>query len=210
MQNTITIIVNGVINNPDFYKNILKNSNIIICADGGANHAQTFDIIPDYVIGDMDSITANLLRQLQNNTKTKVIIDKDQNKTDLELAITLAESLHPQGIIILGATGNDMDHTLANIMCLTKISPTINAYIIDNNNKIMLVEDTIDIKGRKDDIVSVIPITDVQGLTYQGLKWDMTDANINFGWLGVRNRMTSTKANITLTSGKILVIKSIC
>ena len=34
-----------------------KGFTTIICADGGANSAQKIGIIPDYIIGDLDSLT---------------------------------------------------------------------------------------------------------------------------------------------------------
>ncbi len=203
----IVIVVNGAISNMQLHQDILQQANTIICADGGANHAQQLAIIPDYVIGDMDSIDNALLQQLQKNQTTQVTIDEDQSKTDLELAINLAISLNPDVITILGAIGDNMDHTLANILCLRNIPKHIYASIVDANNTINLVTDKIDISGNKDDIISVIALTAVTGLTYQVLKWQVTNIDVPFGWLGVRNRMLGTQASISLKSGTIAVIK---
>ncbi len=203
----IVILVNGTVDSPQLHKNILSQSDVIICADGGANHAKRLDVIPDYVIGDMDSVEPKLLQQLQENQTTQVIIDEDQNKTDFELAIELAISLNPESIIILGAIGDNMDHTLANILSLKNIPAHIQASIVDANNAINLVTDEIEINGKQDEIVSVIALTEITGLTYNGLKWPMTNADVPFGWLGIRNRMLGDKASISLTSGIIAVIK---
>ena len=54
MKNKIAIIANGTIKDYDFHKKMLKDSDIIICADGGANKAEELQIIPDYIIGDLD------------------------------------------------------------------------------------------------------------------------------------------------------------
>ena len=58
MKNKIAIIANGTINDSKFHLELLKDSDIIICADGGANSAKELGIIPNYVIGDLDSKTS--------------------------------------------------------------------------------------------------------------------------------------------------------
>ena len=102
--------------------------------------------------------------------KTKIVKDTNQDKTDLELAISIAESLDPTQIIIFGAIGNRIDHTLANILCLVKIKENIISKIIDDRNIIELINENTDIIGEKKDIVSIIPITDTSNLKYSGLR----------------------------------------
>ena len=165
------------------------------------------DIIPDYIIGDLDSVSKSTISYFKELGKTKIIENKDQDKTDLELAIFLAETLVPNEINILGAIGNRIDHTLANIFCLNKIRSDIKAQIIDDKNIIELVEKPIDIIGDKDDIVSIIPLTDISGLSYNGMKWLVSDKDTEFGWFGISNRLTDNKSNISFSKGKILVIR---
>jgi len=205
MKNKIAIIAKGTINNTDFHKNLLEDVDIIICADGGVNNAKKIGVTPDFIIGDLDSADSSIL-DFYKNTKTKVIKDTNQDKTDLELALSLAESLDPHEILILGAIGDRIDHTLANILCLNKIKPGIKAQIIDDKNTVELVDKKIDIVGNKDDIVSVIPLTDVSGLSYTGLKWLVSDKHTKFGWFGISNRLTQNNATISLSEGKLLVI----
>ena len=207
MKNNIAIIANGTIRNINFHKKLLENINTIICADGGSNTAKLMNITPDYIIGDLDSVEPTLINFFKNQYKTKIIYNNDQDKTDLELAITLAESLDPNEILILGAIGDRIDHTLANILCLTYIQPKVKAKIIDEKNTIELVENSMDIFGNKNDIVSIVPLTDIFGLTYSGMKWLLSNKDIKFGWFGISNKLSEKKANISLTEGKLLVIR---
>ncbi|RLF60125.1 MAG: thiamine diphosphokinase [Thermoplasmata archaeon] len=207
MIKKISIIANGSLNNKTFHKKLLNESNKIICADGGGEHAKELDIIPDYIIGDLDSVSKSTISYFKVLGKTKIIENKDQDKTDLELAILLAETLDPNEINILGAIGNRIDHTLANIYCLNKIRSDIKAQIIDDKNIIELVEKPIDVKGDKGDIVSIIPLTDISGLSYNGMKWLVSDKDTEFGWFGISNRLTNKKGNISFSKGKILVMR---
>ena len=210
-QVRICIICNGTLNGVDFNRNTLADADTVICADGGANHAFSLGVVPDYVIGDMDSVGAEVLHKLENNKGTRVIVDKDQDRTDTELAIELALTLDPQEILLLCAIGARIDHTIANIICLNMIRE-IPARILDKDNEIYLMQgndlkNNLELSGRKDDIVSVIPLNELKGLEYDGLKWDVPDKVKNFGWLGICNRMSDDQAKISFESGDVIVIK---
>lgn len=207
MQKT-AIIANGDLGNKGFHKKILENADIIICADGGANNADILDIIPDYVIGDMDSIEPLLLEKIKSNGKTKIIKDTDQTRTDTELAIELANSLKPKELIILCATGSRLDHSIANILSLKKVDKGISAKIVDEYNEITLIDESAEISGSEDDNISVIPLTDVSGLSYEGLRWPAKNGKYKFGWFGICNRILGKKAEVTVKKGELLIIKS--
>lgn len=204
----ILIIANGTINDLDFYKDLITKSDLLVCADGGLNHCESLEITPDYLIGDFDSVSEQLLQIYKDNDKTKVIFDPDQNKTDLELAIELCHTLDPVEINIVGAIGSRMDHTLGNILCLNRINKGIKAKIINENNEIELIQDICELEGEKDDIVSIIPLNLVSGLSYTGLKWGVEDKQVDIGWLGICNKLSENKASVKLNSGKLLIIKS--
>jgi thiamine pyrophosphokinase len=207
MKNKIAIIANGTIKNYNFHKKILKDFDIIICADGGANIAKELDITPNYIIGDFDSIKISVFNHFKKINKTKFIKDTDEEKTDLELAISLAETFNPSELKIFGAIGDRIDHTLANIYCLDKISKDISAEIIDDKNTIQLIKKATAIKGEKNDIVSVLPLSDVSNLNYLGFKWNIKNLDTKAGWFGISNKMLGDNASINLSDGKILIVK---
>ncbi|MBN1896095.1 MAG: thiamine diphosphokinase [Candidatus Aenigmarchaeota archaeon] len=199
----ILIVANGCIKNTEWYKPMIEGCGKVIAADGGADNCIKLGIIPDYIIGDMDSITAEAKKKF---SASKIIEDKDQDKTDLQLAIRLAESLRPENITVIGATGERLDHTIGNVLSLADSESDI--MIIDENNEVYSVNDSIEIHGRKGDIVSVIAVSEVSGLAYEGLRWELKNKDVHSGWMGVCNEMNGDSAKISVTSGKIIVIKS--
>ena len=203
----IAIIANGTAKDNEFHRKLLQDFDLIICADGGANIAKELQINPDYIVGDLDSINDTVLHYFKNLNKTKIIKDDTPDKTDLELAIELAETLNPSEITILGAIGDRIDHTLANIYCLDKIKPEIKAEIIDEKNTIKLFKKGTEIIGEKDDTVSVVSLSDVSKLNYSGFKWNVKNLDTKSGWFGISNRMIEDKASISFSDGKILIVK---
>ena len=99
-----------------------------------------------------------------------------------------------------------MDHTLSNIICLLRTN--FPSRILDKDHDICIPIKKLELKGKKGDIISVIPISEIKGLTYSGLKWNIKNKNIGTGWIGTSNEMISNKALISLKSGKIIVIKT--
>ena len=207
--NKIFIISNSALSGNQFHKSVLKDADIVICADGGANNAEALGIVPDYVIGDMDSIKKTVLKKIKKNNKTTIITDKNQDKTDTELAFELALSLKPKEIIMLCALGTRIDHTMANILLLDRIPKKIKARIMDEKNEIVLVENnSVDVCGKKGDIVSVIPLSDVRGLTYSGLKWQVKNKSFRFNWFGICNQLLGKSGKVSVCDGRILIMKA--
>jgi thiamine pyrophosphokinase len=205
MKNKIAIIANGYVNDINFHKDLLEDADVIVCADGGADNAKKIGITPDYIIGDLDSVTSSAIEFFKE--KSKIIKDSNQDSTDLEKALSLVDNLSPSEILIIGAIGNRLDHTLANILCLDQIKSDIKAQIVDEKNIIELVDNSADIVGDKDDIISIVPLTDVLGLSYEGLKWLVSNKNTKFGWFGISNRLADNTAKISLKEGKLLIIR---
>jgi len=205
MKNKIAIFANGYVKNLKFHKDLLKDADIIICADGGANNAKKIGVIPNYIIGDLDSASKSSIEFFKD--KSKIIKDDNPDKTDMELALSFAETLAPSEILIMGAIGDRIDHTLANIMCLDKIKSDVKGQIVDEKNIIELVENSADISGDKNDIISIVPITDISNLCYTCLKWNVENLDTNIGWFGISNRLEEKNANISLSNGKLLLIR---
>ena len=63
----ICIILNGEIKNYDYINSVVVTGSYdyIICSDGGANHAYSMNIVPDYIIGDLDSVNENIMSTIK-------------------------------------------------------------------------------------------------------------------------------------------------
>jgi thiamine pyrophosphokinase len=206
----IIIFANGEL--PDLQKAsaLIKHDDFIICADGGTRHALTLNLIPNLIIGDMDSLPKNFLLSTFNG---KVIVfPKDKNETDLELAINHAITLNPNEIIIVAALGGRIDQTLANISLLTNFKlSTCDLRLNDGVEEIFLCKDQVQIKGSSGDIVSLIPWGgDVEGVLTENLKWKLNNETLFFDKTrGISNEMISDIAKISITNGLLLIAHQI-
>jgi thiamine pyrophosphokinase len=214
----------GIIASGDFDDTIQNiNIDMVICADGGANHTYRMGIVPEYIIGDLDSIRHEVLMYYKQQG-VKIINDRDQSKTDTELALTFALTHNPSQITFFCANGTRTDHFLANIIAMSNIIPAKcntsdlqmlgkkdwrnipKLVIIDRYCVMHIVLDSIELTHMKGKTVSVLPLEQVKGLTYQGMKWNVENLDTQPGWIGVSNIAVKDTCTISLRSGKILVI----
>lgn len=111
------IIANGLYEHEVILSLIEKKK--IIALDGAANNLK--DIIPDYILGDFDSIEPKI-EEKYRLLNVPFIETDDQDFTDLEKAITFAKNCGAKSISICCALGGERtDHTLGNLSVLKKM-----------------------------------------------------------------------------------------
>ncbi len=203
----IIIFANGEMPNPDKARALIHPTDFIICADGGARHALALGLIPNLIIGDMDSLPSNF--QLSAFHGEAIVYPKDKNETDLELALQHAAALTPDEIIIVAALGGRIDQTLANISLLSNfILATCNLRLNDGVEEIFLCKKQVEVKGRSGDTISLIPWGgNAEGVTTQNLKWKLNNEILYFNKTrGISNEMTSDVATISIAKGSLLIV----
>ena len=78
-SNTVYLIGNGSVHKEQFLS-VYEPNAPLVAADGGANHLVQWDITPNAIIGDLDSMDDRSFWESQ----TKVIHIPDQDSTDFE------------------------------------------------------------------------------------------------------------------------------
>lgn len=188
----------------------IESSDYIICADGGGEFAFKHGIIPNYLIGDFDSISQEILRFFIENGVNIIRYPRDKDYTDTEICVHKAIELGCIEICIIAGIGSRIDHSLGNIGLLHIIGAKgAKGYIISKNSTIYLCKDYIQLNGRIGDTVSIIPLMgNADGLKSRGLKFELNNLSIEFGKpIGISNEMTDNKCSIEIENGEILIIK---
>src|SRR5579859_2371907 len=81
---------------------------IVIAADGGAELARMLGLGVDLVVGDLDSISAETLAEIEHVEWHAV----EKDATDLELAFVAALRLEPERVLVVDGGGGRLDHLL--------------------------------------------------------------------------------------------------
>lgn len=208
------ILTGGTVTNAQWLADMLAqvDAQRLICVDSGAEHAAALGLVPQVIVGDMDSIDRSVLADFRGQGVgiKEYPTEKDDTDTALGLAVALAEA--PDEIIILGATGTRFDHTLANVHLLrVALEHQVLTRIINEYNEISLVapQQPGVVEGMPGDVFSLLPLTEkVTGVCVQGARWPLQDAVFIIGRpYGVSNRLAEARADITVASGLMLLIK---
>lgn len=205
------VVLNGNIRDLLLLEKIGKESDFILCADGGTNYCLKASLIPDMVIGDLDSISKDSLKIIYDNNIPIEKYPTKKDATDSEISIDYLISKEFSHITLMGAIGNRMDHTLSNILLLSKLHEKgIKGKIIDENNTIYLVDEELTLIKEEDCYVSVIPITNSGAVvTLKGFEYELNQIRINFGsTYGISNRIVKDKAYIDIHEGACLIFVS--
>jgi thiamine pyrophosphokinase len=207
----ILIVANGAID-PEVNLAIrAKQADFLIAVDGGADYCVAVGIIPDIVIGDLDSISLDVLNRLKQAEIKILSYPVEKDFTDLELALKYAVNQPEAEILILGGLGTRWDMSLANLMLLgADFLENRVIRMIGGNQEAVLVrsEQQITIYGGIGNVVSLIPLcSDAKGVTTQGLRYPLDNETLFFAATrGISNQLRSKKATVYLRSGLLLCI----
>ena len=111
------------------FRMIAEGDPFLVCADGGANRLRRWKIRPHLIIGDLDSLIP-LTKRVFSDVETVYL--PDQNRTDCEKALDYLIEHQYERAVIFGATGHQIDHTLANISILLKYRNRIDLVMKDD------------------------------------------------------------------------------
>jgi thiamine pyrophosphokinase len=183
-----------------------KDYNIIICADGGANSARRLNIIPDYIVGDLDSIDKSTLKYFSGKSVIKKI--NRQNDTDVEKCLKYAISKKISEAILVGVTGDRLDHTFCNLGIVLKFFDKIKLNIIAENSYLSAYSGNIELKTFPGETISLYGFNLKTRITSEGLKYPLNKTQLPFGVReSTSNVAVKDKVKLKITGGRIFVIR---
>jgi thiamine pyrophosphokinase len=200
----ISIIGNGEIPTQALTK-LISEADLIIGADGGANILSTMDVLPNYIIGDLDSISEAALKK---NLSSQIIHITDQNTTDLEKAVNFAMEYKPAEIRIFSALGNRSDHAIYNLFFLRSVNyaGTIKTY--DNQGYWQIFRaGTHLLKGDKNEIISFFSFDEILALQVEGTKFNIRNGDYTDPFFSLSNVFSSYYIKLQFRVGTIFVYR---
>lgn len=204
------LISNGELKDINLLRELSREVDFVLAADGGTNHCMKANIIPDLIIGDLDSIDDKVLNKVNRLNIPIAKYPPKKNATDTEICLDYFIEKEYDEVILLGSLGSRMDHSLANIYLLEFLMDKgVQGKLVDENNIIYLVEGRHEFVGKKK-YLSVIPISD-DGIevSLDGLEYPLDHKLIERGSsLGISNEFKSNLGIVNIHRGRALIIIS--
>ncbi len=209
------LIITGGHAEDEFIRELLKKEQFqgVIAVDHGLEIVDRLRLEPSYIVGDFDSVSEEILVKYRNKSTPMEALPREKDKTDTNIAVEAAIRQKADSIVIVGATGSRMDHSLANIhLLLLPLKLGIPAVMLDSHNKIYLRKESFQLKKSEQfgDYVSLLPFTQqVSGLTLRGFKYPLDHIILEAGSsLGISNEILEDIADVEISGGILLVIEA--
>lgn len=207
------IFVNGVIPSLETVRRWVREGDDLIAADGGAHHAVAMGLRPRVVVGDLDSMAPELAQELAAQGVELEKYPAAKAKTDLELAIERAIRDGAKEIVLLGALGGRLDHSLANVLLMAQQDWPATIHVVDATEIATVIHggESMTLVAGPGSTVSLLPLSaEVTGITYTGMLYPLDNATLRLGSTrGVSNEVVSYPATVAIKTGIALVIQTI-
>jgi len=178
----------------------------LLCADGGADSALRLGLTPDYIIGDLDSISKEAIKKFKNISK--ILQYKRQNDTDVEKCLKFAIKNKFDKALLIGVTGNRLDHTICNLGIVLKFFSEIKLSLLAENSYLKPYTGDIRLKTQKGEIISLYGFDKKTKITSSGLKYPLKNITLPFGEKeSTSNVSTSNSVQIKIRNGIIFIIR---
>ena len=179
---------------------ILHNAPYVVCCDGAADRYIATGHIPDAIVGDGDSISA------ENREKYAHLLHiiAEQETNDQTKAVHFLMEQGKRRIAIVGATGLREDHTIGNISLLVEYARMgCDVCSFTDYGIFIPCNGTTTHKCHKGQQVSIFSIT-AKDLSAEGLRYPIYD--FSNWWQGTLNECTGDEFTINATGWYLLFI----
>ena len=176
----------------------------VIAVDAGFAHLEGIGVVPDMAVGDFDSL--GYVPKCKRVSRHPV----KKDKSDMELAMDKAVAWRYDELLVYGALGGRLDHTIANLQLFARFSER-DVYVtgIGDSYAVRLLTgpDVFELPPLASGTVSVFAANDcAQGVIERGMAYSLDDEPLsNRTSRGLSNELTGEPATVAVESGTLYV-----
>ena len=154
----------------------------------------------------MDSAEESTLKYF--NGKSQIIQFKRQNDTDVEKCLKFAIKKKFTKAVLLGGTGNRLDHSICNLGILIKFYDKIKISLLSGESYLTAVKGEIFFRTTQGEFISLHGFNKKTKFTSLGLKYPLKNIALPFGEKeSTSNRAVKDKVGLKVNGGVGFVIR---
>lgn len=179
----------------------------VIAADSGMAHAAALGVTPELWIGDFDSADEALFERYPDVERRAFPVEKAM--TDGELAIAEAIRRGAAALILAGAFGGARaDHAFLHMSAAVSVAETGFPVLLTSGDQegsaVLHGENRFDFPVGT--LFSILPFTDLEGLSIAGAKWPLDNVDVAFGSSLTLSNVATGSLTVTLEHGRALLV----
>lgn len=201
------VLCNGQMPGKQMLESHLSSGVFFIAADGGANRALQYGLLPHLIIGDLDSFDQWVLKEDQKAC-IQIIKDTNQETNDLEKALLWLKKQEYTEVKIFGATNMRLDHTWKNLSVMMQFNDTFEELrFIDSYGYGFILPKDFEGTFPVQSTLSLIPLSGtVHNITTEGLKYQLKNESLQNGVRdGSSNTNVQERVRITHSKGCLML-----
>lgn len=205
------IFLNGSPDSPGLIQHVVRRADLVVAADGGARYALNAGVVPDLVIGDMDSLGEELVREVERRGASLERYPLRKDKMDGHLAVLAARKRGASAADFLCAMGGRPGALFAvpHILLAAERIGLRSTVVADWGRMFVIEAGSRAVEGDPQDSVSVFPLSGpAAGVTLEGLEYPLENATLEPGdTLGFHNELIGNEARVSVGKGALLVVQ---
>ena len=204
------IFLNGSPDSSDLLRRVAGLADLIVAADGGARYALEAGVVPDLVVGDMDSLGEDLALVVERLGGSLERHPERKDKMDGQLAVLAARERGATAADLLCAVGGRPGALFAVPQILLAAERIgLRSTVVADRGRIFVIEaGSRTVQGDPQDSVSIFPLSGpATGVTLESMEYPLENASLEPGdTLGFHNELIGRKASVSVEEGALLVV----
>jgi thiamine pyrophosphokinase len=205
------IFLNGSPDSPGLIQHVVRRADLVVAADGGARYALNAGVVPDLVIGDMDSLGEELVREVEKRGASLERYPLRKDKMDGHLAVLAARKRGASVADFLCAMGGRLGALFAvpHILLAAERIGIRSTVVADWGRMFVIEAGSKAVEGLPQDSISIFPLSGpAAGVTLEGMEYPLENATLEPGdTLGFHNELIGNEARVSVGKGALLVVQ---
>jgi thiamine pyrophosphokinase len=207
------IFLNGAPDPPHLLRRVAARADLVVAADGGALYALDAGVVPDLVVGDMDSLGEARTLELEERGVPLERHQVGKDKMDGHLAAMAVRERGATAVDLICAAGGRFSALFAvpHILLASERMGLRATMVAGWGRAFVLETGSRAVAGDPGDSVSVFPFTGPAiGVTLDGFAYPLEDARLEVGdTLGFHNELVGEAGSVSVVEGALLVIHEV-
>jgi thiamine pyrophosphokinase len=205
------IFLNGAPDSERLIQAVAGRADLVVAADGGARYALAAGIVPDLIVGDMDSLGEDLAWEIERRGAELERHPAKKDKMDGHLAVLAARERGATGAEFVCAAEGRVSAVFAlpHILLAAERLGLRSSAVADWGRMFVVETGSRTVEGAAGDSVSVFPLAgQATGITLEGMTYPLTNATLEPGdTLGFHNELLGGGAKVSVAGGTLLVVQ---
>lgn len=206
----ILIVSNGpdAVSVPEIVR-LASQAEAVVAIDGGGHLCLEAGITPVLVVGDLDSLADETATTLRERGVEFSVHPALKDRSDLDLALEVVADRWGGEVVLTGALGGRLDHTLASLgsiamdrgLAIDVVESSVDAWVLQAQGR-----DVIDIEG--DQTVFSVFSTAEATVSIEGAFWPLSHRHMDpLSSLGLSNKVEGPRATVRVEEGAAVVLR---